>query len=98
MSRFLSLLYGVACYAVFFLTFLYAVGFVADLMVPKSIDSGPQVPIQAALIVNLLLMSAFAIQHSVMARNGLHQNRAFLRAHVRRRSSVSPHSTVFFSF
>lgn len=68
MNRFLSLLYGVVCYAVFLVTILYAMGFVADLVVPKGIDSGPVVPIREALVVNLLLMSAFAIQHSVMAR------------------------------
>jgi protein-S-isoprenylcysteine O-methyltransferase Ste14 len=68
MSRLTIFLYGIASYVVFFVTFLYAIGFVSGLMVPKTIDSGAAVPLAEALIVNLLLMSLFAIQHSVMAR------------------------------
>jgi len=68
MGRFIALLYGLAAYLVFFLTFLYAIGFVEGLWVPKTIDTGTVVPMTEALIVNLLLMSLFAVQHSVMAR------------------------------
>jgi protein-S-isoprenylcysteine O-methyltransferase Ste14 len=68
MNRLIALLYGLAAYLLFFITFLYAIGFVANLIVPKSIDSGPVVTITEALIVNLLLMWLFAVQHSVMAR------------------------------
>jgi methanethiol S-methyltransferase len=67
-GRFVALLYGLAAYLIFFATFLYAVGFVAGLVVPKTIDSGAVVSITEALIVNILLMSVFAVQHSVMAR------------------------------
>src|SRR6202035_2204820 len=52
----------------FFVTFLYAVGFVSGLVVPKTIDTGPVASVTEAAIINLLLMSLFAIQHSVMAR------------------------------
>jgi protein-S-isoprenylcysteine O-methyltransferase Ste14 len=68
MSRLLAFLYGIASYVVFFATFLYAIGFVEGLIVPKTIDTGPVAPMTQALIVNLLLMSLFAVQHSVMAR------------------------------
>ena len=70
MARFLGFLYGLAAYLVFLAAFLWAVGFVSGLPVPKTIDSGAVVPISEALAVNLLLMSLFAIQHSVMARQG----------------------------
>ena len=68
MGRLVALLYGLLSYAFFFITFLYAVGFVENLVVPQTIDVGPQAPATEALIVNLILMSLFAIQHSVMAR------------------------------
>ena len=68
MGRLTALLYGLLCYAFFFITFLYAIGFVENLVVPQTIDVGPEAPVAEALIVNLIVMSLFAIQHSVMAR------------------------------
>jgi protein-S-isoprenylcysteine O-methyltransferase Ste14 len=68
MGRIIAFLYGIASYVVFFVTILYAIGFVSGLVVPKTIDTGTVVPMAEAFIVNLVLMSVFAIQHSVMAR------------------------------
>jgi methanethiol S-methyltransferase len=73
MSRFIAFLYGLAAYLVFFFTFLYAIGFVTGLVVPKTIDTGAVVPLAEALIVNVLLMSFFAVQHSLMARKQFKQ-------------------------
>jgi len=70
-GRIVALLYGLVAYLIFFVTFLYAVGFVEDLMVPKTLDGAAAAsasPGTQALIINLVLMSIFAIQHSVMAR------------------------------
>jgi protein-S-isoprenylcysteine O-methyltransferase Ste14 len=68
MSKVLSVLYGVVCYAVFFAAFLYAIAFVEDLPVPKTIDSGTAGALLPSLAVDALLLGVFAIQHSLMAR------------------------------
>lgn len=68
MKRLLVLLYGLACYAVFFGTFLYAIGFIGHFIVPRSIDSAPTTDLGTAVAVNVALLGLFAVQHSVMAR------------------------------
>lgn len=68
-ARVLTLLYGLGAYAFFFATFLYLIGFVGNWVVPKSIDTGsPATSVGSAIAVNVLLLAAFAVQHTVMAR------------------------------
>ncbi|MBT8259151.1 MAG: isoprenylcysteine carboxylmethyltransferase family protein, partial [Bacteroidia bacterium] len=68
MKKSLIFLYGILSYVVFLASFLYAVGFVGELLVPKDINSGATSGMMESIVINLLLLSVFAVQHSIMAR------------------------------
>ncbi len=70
MSRAASFFYGVTAYLTFLIAILYAIGFVENLAVSKTIDSGDAGPVGASAVIDLLLLGIFAVQHSLMARRG----------------------------
>lgn len=73
MGRVISFVYGVLAHLSFLLILVYLIGFLANVGVPKSIDSGPATPFGQALAINIALLALFAIPHSVMARPGFKQ-------------------------
>ncbi len=68
MGKLVAFLYGIVAYLSFAVFIVYAIGFVTGLMVPKTIDSGPAGPLMESIVINLVLLTIFALQHSVMAR------------------------------
>jgi len=72
MKRVIAFIYGVICYIIFLVTFLYAVAFIANIQIPdyvsKTIDSGTSGPLVISVIIDVVLLGIFALQHSVMAR------------------------------
>ncbi len=68
MKRFAILVFGLVAYAVAMASLVYAIGFIGNIFVPKTIDSGPVSPLSEAVIINVVLLTIFAVQHSVMAR------------------------------
>jgi len=95
-GRNLALVYGIACYAIFFVTFLYLIGWLMNLVVPTSIDSGVPGNPFAALALDLALIAAFGLQHSVMARPGFKRALTrFVPRPVERATYVLASSAVF---
>ncbi|MGB7657126.1 MAG: methanethiol S-methyltransferase [Pseudolabrys sp.] len=68
MGKLVAFLYGIVAYLAFAVVIVYAIGFVTGLMVPKTIDSGPASPLVESIVINIVLLTIFALQHSVMAR------------------------------
>ncbi len=72
-GRTLALGYGAFCYLIFLVSALWAIGFVGNVFVPKTIDTGPAVSFVHAVLIDALLLGLFALQHSIMARKAFKQ-------------------------
>ena len=89
MRRFIAFAFGVVCYGIFFLTFLYLIGFLSNLVVPKTIDIGPPAGFATSLIINVGLIALFGLQHTIMARPAFKEKwTRFVPRHVERSTYV----------
>ncbi|GBF81294.1 methanethiol S-methyltransferase [Aphanothece sacrum] len=68
LAKIIVFIYGIISYVIFLAIFLYAISFLCNIIVPKSIDSSPEIPLVKALLINVTLLGIFAVQHSLMAR------------------------------
>jgi methanethiol S-methyltransferase len=98
MIRIVTLTYAAVAYGAFLATFLYAIGFLGNVVVPKSIDSAATDPWPIALAVDLVLLSCFAVQHSVMARQGFKRRLARFIPEAAERSTYVLASSVLLLF
>ena len=96
MRRIAAFAYGAVTYVLFLATLVYAIGFVANVGVPKSIDSGEPGLLGEALAINLLLLAIFALQHSVMARKGFKERwKRIIPASIERNTYVLATNVAF---
>jgi protein-S-isoprenylcysteine O-methyltransferase Ste14 len=89
MKKTFALSYGIVCYLAFFATMLYAIGFVGNLPVPKTIDGNPKVPLPLAILIDTLLLLLFGLQHRIMAMPAFKQCWAkFVPKHLERSTYI----------
>ena len=87
-GRVAALIYGLASYLVFFVSVVYAMGFIGNYLVPKSIDVGSESELAQSILIDVALLGVFAVQHSVMAR--VRPSSAGGRGSSRRPASAAP--------